>query len=674
MLAKIKSKKISARTYLALGYLASTSICPLVSQADTNEAAAPIKATFSEVTLTGEAARGFDATMTQTSLEGDMVESLTPVNNYSLLRLLPGVNGGLSNKDRFGGPVSIRGGVTWGVVQLVDDYPVIDVVPVSAEDGGYTAGLSSIIPSIALTEMGVETGALGVRYGQATGGAIRSQIKRGSAENPYSGLQVEYNTIGEITGMAETSGGEGKWDYYAAVQTVQADYGDAYDTHSRQLQDLELYSGLTKIGYRPNDKGRVELLLIGGTEDHNYFNTGNASDYHTEKDNIFVGLRYDHVMDNDLKWDIGTTYNYFRENRINNTTGLSERDRPQEAFKLFTNLSKHFELSEEWSMETINGVEFSDDYFSDQTNAEKRYDFGETSVYTRNSFNWNDRVTLNVGLRGTQIDNAFRNIYHVAHNVGAAVNLNALGQFHVSHFTGYRLNKAFYLWWGGGSFLDRAPADGLDPSESETLEIGWKRNFQLLEGNGSIRLTYFDTTESRIFNFANTGTGTPYYDEGESKGFEAWLEWQATEELKLFTGYTSLKNRRVDSTNPAATNLDLRFSPLPEHTASLGFSWRFAEDWELTTTALYDSGSQREFYDAGVREVETFEEFFHIDAAVSWQVTEDLMLFGRIENLLNEKDLGYSSVREESDGSTTRNNATQEDPGILFALGARIQF
>lgn len=627
-----------------------------------------------EAVLVGEAESSFAATTTETSLDPDMVESLTPVNNYNMLRMLPGVNGGLNNKDRFGGPVSIRGGVTWGVVEAIDAYPSVNIVPVSAEDGGYTANLSSIIPSIALSNIGIDTGDLGVRYGQATGGVVKTQIKRGSAADPYSGFQTEYNTIGEVIGMAETSGGAGKWDYYAAVQTVQGDYGDAYDTHSRQLQELELYSGLTKIGFKPTEAGRIELLTVGGTEDHEYYNSGNASDYHTEKDNVFVGLRYDHVMDSGLKWDVGATYNYFHENRINDVTGLSERDRPQASTKFFANLSDHFELSEDWQLSTVNGVEHGEDHFSDNTTVTKRFEFAESAVYTRNSLQWKDVWTFNGGLRGAQIDNGYRDVDQLAYNAGVAVNLDGLGEFHVSRFTGYRLNKAYYLFWGGGANIDRAPYRGVDPSETETWEIGWNRDFTLGDGSGNIRLTYFESEESNLFNFGDNGTGVPYYDEGEASGIEAWIEWQAMETLNLFAGYSHVENERVGSTNPTAANLDLRYTPLPEHSASVGFNWRFAPAWELSTTATYDSGSQREFYDLGAREVETFESFIRVDAALSWQVNENWMLYGRVENLLDEKDLGYSSVREESDGTTTRNNATQEDPGILFAVGARVQF
>lgn len=611
------------------------------------------------------------------TLEGDAVKSLAPVNNNALLRLLPGVAGGLGNKDRFGGPVSIRGGVTWGIVETVDGYPTVDVVPVAAEDGGYTANLSSVIPSIALSSLSVATEGLGVNYGQATGGVIRSQIKRGNPDQPYSAVQAEYNTVGEVVAMAETSGGSGKWDTYAAVQTVQGDYGDHYETHSRPLEDTELYSALAKLGYTVAPGRRFELLAIAGAEDHHYYQlpTSGRVDYHTEKDNLFIGTRYDHNTGGVVKWDVGATYNDFHENRINENTGLSARNRPQQALKAFANLYHDHDYSDDWHWSATHGIELSDDRFSDITNTPKRYDFAEQAVFTRHRFDWRKQLTITAGLRAAEVDNGFRDLSQLAHNIGASYTLpGALGTVQASHASGYRLNKAFYLFWGGGAFVSRDPARGLDPSESQTWEVGHTFPFTINDGAGSLRTTYFETTESRIFNFANTGTGTPYYDEGEARGVELWLDWNPAERVKLFASYGHVSNQRDSSNNPNAGNVGLRFSPLPEDTASIGLNWRPSPHWEVNVAGLYDAGSVREFYDNGVRETEQFGAFFKVDVAVARRLTEKVVAFVRIENLLDERDLGYTAVREESDGTTTSNNATQLDPGILFAFGARCEF
>ena len=116
-------------------------------------------------------------------MEGKTVVDYSPVANYDALRLLPGVMSA-GQKDRFSVPSHLRGAGAWGQVEQVDDYPSINITPVSAEDGGYTASFSSIIPSLALNNLTLATGGLGVSYGQASGGIVRSGIKRGSARAP----------------------------------------------------------------------------------------------------------------------------------------------------------------------------------------------------------------------------------------------------------------------------------------------------------------------------------------------------------------------------------------------------------------------------------------------------------------------------------------------------------
>jgi len=657
--------------FLALALPASG----LIAAAATTTAAAPAPEVHELNTVEVVSLRDALALAPAASLAGDAVEALAPVNNNALLRLIPGVSGGLANKDRFGGPVSVRGGMTWGIVETVDGYPTIDVVPVAAEDGGYTANLSTIIPSIALTSMSVATEGLGVNYGQATGGVIRSQVKRGNPANPYSAVQAEYNTVGEVVAMAEASGGRGNVDAYAAAQTVQGDYGDEYATTSRPLEETELYSALMKLGYTVAPGRRLELLAIAGTEDHQYYQltASGRVDYTTEKENLFVGARYDHAV-GPVRWDVGATFNDFHENRINENTGLSARNRPQEAFKAFANASHDLDFGQAWHWSASHGVEVTDDHFRDITTTEKRFDFSEQAAFTRHRLSWNKTLTFTAGLRAAKVDNGFRNHHPVAHNLGASYQLGQAGTVHASHSTGYRLNKAFYLFWGGGANILRAPATGIDPSESETWEVGYTRPFSFAGGAGSVRATYFETTESRLFNFADTGTGTPYYDEGLAQGVEVWLDWNPSERLQLFAGYGHVSNERDSSSNPAANNLGLRFSPLPEDTASLGLSWRPTPAWEVSLAGLYDAGSVREFYDNGVRETEQFGDFTKVDAAIARRITPSLVGYLRVENLLDERDLGYTAVREESDGTTTANNASQRDPGILFSFGARWEF
>ncbi|MGH8167001.1 MAG: carboxypeptidase regulatory-like domain-containing protein, partial [Woeseiaceae bacterium] len=194
------------------------------------------------------AAAAYNRNKTVTSLDRDTVVQNSPVANYESLRLLPGVMSA-GARDRFSVPSHLRGAGAWGQVEQVDDYPAINITPVAAEDGGYTASFSSIIPSLSLNQLTLATGGLGVSYGQASGGIIRSGIRRGSNQSPRTTVRVEGLGIGEAVLMADTGGVYRKWDVYVAGQTVYGDYGDRYATYARPMEGLRLASGLAKVGY-----------------------------------------------------------------------------------------------------------------------------------------------------------------------------------------------------------------------------------------------------------------------------------------------------------------------------------------------------------------------------------------------------------------------------------------
>ncbi|MGH9628627.1 MAG: beta-sandwich domain-containing protein, partial [Bryobacteraceae bacterium] len=148
--------------------------------------------------LRAEVEADYNQNKTITSIDGQGVTQYNPVSNYDVLRLLPGVMSPAgAAKDRFSVPTNIRGAAAWGTVETVDDYPAINITPVSAEDGGYTASFSSIIPSLALHNITLATGGLGVTYGQAAGGVVKSSIKQGLPGRAATSVRLEGSGVGE---------------------------------------------------------------------------------------------------------------------------------------------------------------------------------------------------------------------------------------------------------------------------------------------------------------------------------------------------------------------------------------------------------------------------------------------------------------------------------------------
>lgn len=629
----------------------------------------------------------YEANKSATSVEGELLVRNNPVSNYDALRYMPGVmTAAWGGRDRFSTPTSIRGAGAWGQSETIDDYPAVQVVPVSAEDGGYTASLSSSIPSLAVETLTLATGGLGAQFGQAAGGVVRSRIRRGDPDQPHATLRAEGVGVGEVVAMGDIGGGFGRLDYYFSGQTAGGDYGDAFDTYARPIQDLRAASGIAKVGFRTSRKGRLEGMFVGGDERHSFFQrrTDSATgadirtDFHTEKDNYLSAGRYDHRFSEDVVWGLGLTHNRFHENRIEDfvdgvPSGVSRRNRPQRATTAFTDLTWQKSLTDSLRYSGSAGVEVRRDRFADITNQPVEFSFGEDAVYFRNSLNWAG-LTVNTGLRSTRIDNHFDRRTRNAYDVGLAYRLPTRTRLKASYSTGYKLNKPFYLWWGGGNFITRDPGVGLRPSTTETTEFGVEQAVILGPGaSGVVRATVFRTDESDLFNFGNTGTGVPYYDQLRSDGFELWSEWRVGM-FRPFVSFTHLDVVRTASDNPVATNVDLRFAPLPGKAAGFGTFIEPTRRLQLSVLGSYDNGGIQEQLVNDQIVVTRWEEFLKFNALASFALNNRFSLLVRAENLLNRRDLGYSRSVLNMDGTAEQIAGTQRDPGLILAAGVQIQF
>ncbi|MCR4375772.1 MAG: TonB-dependent receptor [Acidobacteria bacterium] len=637
-------------------------------------------------TVRARVERAYDETKAVASLDGEVAASYNPMANHASLRLLPGViDGGGSGRDRFGTPSNIRGGAAWGVVETVDEYPAINITPVSAEDGGYTASFSSIIPSIALRSIGVSTGGLGVSYGQASGGVVRNRLKSGTIGVPETNARVELLSLGEGILMADHGGGQGNVDYYVAAQTSLADYGNAYETFPRAIQNLALGSGLVKLGVRTSPRGRWELFYVGGGERHEYAQvTGSGAaavrhDYHTDKANHFLATRYDWRPQDNFVVGVGVTQNWFRENRVEDaaagaTIDVSRRNRPQRATHVFANADWQGRLGERVAYSSSAGLDLTWDRFEDVTTKPIRFEFGEQALYWRNAVTIGRRLTLTGGLRLANVDNGFRTDARLLYEAGAAVTVpGAETKIYGSWSTGYKLNKAFYLWWGGGNFIAREPANGLVPSSTETAEIGIEQPVRMGDRTGTVRVSTYLTHEDDLFNFGNSGSGVPFYDDARTRGVEVWTEWRLGF-VRPFASLTWLRSTRDSSTNPAATNVDLRFSPLPNWVSGAGAAFDLHERLALSVFGTYNDGGVSEALVGDDILVTRFGGYGQVNAAAEWRAGERWSLVGRLENLLNDRKRGYDRTTFSPDGRATLNPGTQIDPGLVAAIGVQVKF
>jgi vitamin B12 transporter len=199
----------------------------------------------------------------------------------------------------------------------------------------------------------------------------------------------------------------------------------------------------------------------------------------------------------------------------------------------------------------------------------------------------------------------------------------------------------------------------LDPERSKGWEVGIDQD--LFNDRMRISLTFFhERLEDEINGFffdpilGTFGGFTAVNIDGESerKGVEVSVQTDITDSLMIIGSYTY-----VDSTQENVLGKQVREIRRPEHVASLNANYRFLNDKANINLGINYTGKQND------NDFSTFpatpvslDDYVLVNLAAEYSFTENISLFGRIENLLNQdyRDIfgfdtpgiaGYAGIR-----------------------------
>jgi vitamin B12 transporter len=185
--------------------------------------------------------------------------------------------------------------------------------------------------------------------------------------------------------------------------------------------------------------------------------------------------------------------------------------------------------------------------------------------------------------------------------------------------------------------------------EPETSE-GWELGLDATAGNGRLRgsLVYFEQElENEIDGFVFDPDSFLYTARNKDvpsqrQGVELSGSWLLAGGLDLTAGYTW-----TDATEQGPLGQDVREVRRPEHQASLGVNWRFAQERANLNLNINYTGDQDDlFFDPVTFAQQTVVLDSHTvaDLAGSWQLGNRLQLLGRATNLTDadyEEVLGF---------------------------------
>jgi vitamin B12 transporter len=191
----------------------------------------------------------------------------------------------------------------------------------------------------------------------------------------------------------------------------------------------------------------------------------------------------------------------------------------------------------------------------------------------------------------------------------------------------------------------------LTPEKSVGWDVGIDHYF--LDGNARLGVTYFEATlEDEIFTAFLPGflsTPANRTSKSDRNGIELSLD-ASLDDWDLAAQYTY--------TN--ATDNGVEEVRRPPHTASINITRKFLERASATLTVRYNGEqTDNEFSSSTPEDFVTLSAFTLVNVSASYELADNIQLFARAENLLNEK---YEEVY------------SFQSPGISATAGMKVKF
>ncbi|MEX2591850.1 MAG: TonB-dependent receptor [Anditalea sp.] len=631
----------------------------------------------------------YEKTRAVDQLDDETVRNFNSTNAYDALRVVPGISFIHGAGNRNGKPSRIRGASTWAIPDVIEDFPSIREAGIGAEDGGLTADFGSSIPSIALQSIEVKKGSLGVLYsGDADGGVIVNKLKQGHAGKPKGSLWLESNPIAEQLVMGDVSGGNGTFDYYVAGKLLNGKYTEFVDQFGRTLQNDRFYSGLTKLGFTPSKNMRMEFIGLRGQDRINYSmpkkddaNTeideshSLASDFFETTNNTdFYGLNFKHGLNENITYEVGYSLFLNKAYRYSITESQAHRDRPESSHTAFGNIYLNYALSTKIDYSSKIGFErINHQQKENAFNSNMEQSFLDRSLFYAHSLTIADRLTLSAGVRLLNAEDDFQSHTGAYYDGGVAYQIPTVEtMIRASYSTGYSRNKGFAFFFG-----PIKSAGGVELSQNQTYEVGLEQPFSFggSEKKGHAEVTLFRNLNSNVPIFSGWGAETVYYEEHRTDGIEMSVDYNLGQWGTLFSNFTFLDPVITATTHPKGIGVESTSVPVPQYAAAMGLDVHPTKKLSISAITSYNDGQRSRQINLQTGEITTTtsSSYTRINLSGNYQWSKLLTTLVRVENLLNQKDLGFNSETRGPNGVEVTTTVAK-DPGRFVSIAAILNF
>jgi vitamin B12 transporter len=209
------------------------------------------------------------------------------------------------------------------------------------------------------------------------------------------------------------------------------------------------------------------------------------------------------------------------------------------------------------------------------------------------------------------------------------------------------LNDLYYpteAWiWGGGARGNTA----LLPEEGDHYEVGFEQYF--CERKGMLGATYFYNKYTNMIQWADDGTGwwqPTNLASASVRGVELEGRWSPTDTFECWANYTY-----VDTKDASRNGKEVWGTA--RNIVNMGLNWRGVDRLNVSTDFAIVSKRRYSFTPY------ILNSYYKLNCAVTYDLTDNYQIFGRIENLFNDHYMEQPGYPE---------------PGAQFFIGGKVRF
>ncbi len=240
-----------------------------------------------------------------------------------------------------------------------------------------------------------------------------------------------------------------------------------------------------------------------------------------------------------------------------------------------------------------------------------------TGYYVEESLSLARRLFLTAGIRS---DNHDRFGSETTYRVTAAYNLDSTGtKFKATFGTGFKAPSLFQLYSQYGDTR-------LSPETSTGWDVGVEQT--LLEGRVSFGATYFENNFDDLIDFDSATFKYQNISGADTNGVEFTAAFRPTDSLTIRGGYT------YTDTLDRSTGMGL--IRRAAHKANVNIGYNYSEKASVSVDMKYVGTREDLDFSTFPATLVRLSPYTVVDLALSYAVTKNLTVTGRLENLLNQ--------------------------------------